>query len=132
MKDVVEAFFEESVESTETAVSMNVSMFEKKFKGAIPVPKRCAPGWSVVIGSNTVEVGGAKLELSICRPALAAKNGLAELACTYLSTIDPDTVENGDVLTCTIDGEKITLTEGKDFWKNTAAKMRGTNGLSWL
>ncbi len=132
MKDVVEAFFEESVESTETAVSMNVSLFENKFKGSVPMPKRCAPAWSVVIASDSVEVGGSKVEVSICRPALAVKDGLSELACTYLSTVEPATVNKDEVLKCSIDGDEISLTEGKDFWLSTAGKMRGTNGLTWL
>ena len=132
MKDVVEAFFEESVESTETAVAMNVALFENKFKGAVPVPKSCAPKWSVVIASDTVEVGGSKVVVSICRPALAAKDGLADLACTYLSSLEPSSVEKGAVLTFTIDEEAMSLTEGKDFWLSTTGKMRDTDGLSWL
>jgi len=132
MKDVVEAFFEESVESTESAVSMNVSLFENKFKGSVPVPKRCAPTWSVVIAEEAVEVGGSKVVVSICRPALATKDGLSELACTYLSTVEPCTVEKGAVLTCSIDGEEMSFTEGKDFWLSAAAKMKATKGLSWL
>lgn len=132
MKDVVEAFFEESVASTETAVSMNVSLFENKFKGSVPVSKKYAPSWSVVIASDTVEVGGASVEVSICRPAIATKDGLPELACTYLSSVEPSDVEKGSTLTCVIDGESMTLQEGTDFWLSTAAKMRGTSGLSWL
>eukprot|EP00551_Chaetoceros_affinis_P005894 CAMPEP_0203662048 /NCGR_PEP_ID=MMETSP0090-20130426/151_1 /ASSEMBLY_ACC=CAM_ASM_001088 /TAXON_ID=426623 /ORGANISM="Chaetoceros affinis, Strain CCMP159" /LENGTH=1150 /DNA_ID=CAMNT_0050524789 /DNA_START=83 /DNA_END=3532 /DNA_ORIENTATION=- len=116
MKDVVEAFFDESVESTETAVSMNVSLFENKFKGSVPMPKRCAPAWSVVIASDSVEIGGSKVEVSISRPALAVKDGLSELANTYLSTVKPSSVEKDQVLKCTIDGDEISLTEGKDFW----------------
>ena len=132
MKDVVEAFFEESAGSTETAVSMNVPLFENKFKGSVPVPKKYAPSWSVVIASDTVEVGGASVEVSICRPAIATKDGLSELACMYLSTLEPSKVEKGSALTCVIDGESMTFQEGIDFWLSTAAKMRGTKGLSWL
>jgi isoleucyl-tRNA synthetase len=132
MKDVVEAFFEESVKSTETAVAMNVALFENKFKGAVPVPKSCAPKWSVVIASDTVEVGGSKVEVSICRPALAAKDGLADLACTYLSSLEPSNVEKGAVLTFTIDEKAMSLTEGKDFWLSTTGKMKDTDGLCWL
>ena len=62
-------------------------LFENKFKGSVPMPKRCAPAWSVVIASDSVEVGGSKVEVSICRPALATKDGLSELSCTYLSAV---------------------------------------------
>ena len=132
LKDVVEAFFEETVASTETAVSMNVEVFENKFKGAVPLPKTCAPSWSVEIASETVNVGGSNVVVSICRPALATKDGLSELACMYLSSVEPSTVEKGSTLNCEIDGEKMSFTEGKDFWVSTVAKMRGTRVLSWL
>jgi len=132
MKDVVESFFNETGDSTESAVSMNVPLFESKFQGSVPMPKRFAPSWSVAIASETVEIGGASLEVSICRPALAAKDGLAESACAYLSTVNPTTVEQGSTLTCDVNGESMTLKEGEDFWLSTTAKMRGTNGLSWL
>lgn len=132
MKDTVEAFFEESVASTETAVSMNVPLFENKFKGAVPMPRNCAPKWSVEIAKDSVEIGGSKVEVFICRPAIAARDDLGELACTYLSSIEPSTVEAGATLSCSIDGENVTLTEGKDFWLSTVSKMRGTKSFSWL
>ncbi len=132
MKDVVEAFFEESVASTETAVSMNVSLFENKFKGAVPMPRKCAPQWSVEIAKDSVEVGGSKVEVSICRPALAARDDLDELACTFLSSMDLSTVEEGTTLSCTIDDKHVSLVEGKDFWLSTVSKMRGTKAFSWL
>lgn len=132
MKDEVEAFFEEAVPSTENAVSMNVALFENKFKGSVPLPKKYAPSWSIEIASETVEVGGSSVKVSICRPALAAKDGMSDLACTYLSTVEPSTVEVGAAITCNVDGEKMTLKEGEDFWLSTTAKMRGTEVFSWL
>jgi hypothetical protein len=57
LKDVVEVFFhEEGVTSTEEAVSQNVATFDAKFKGSIPLPKRLAPSWSVVLKSDVVEL----------------------------------------------------------------------------
>jgi len=132
MKDVVEAFFDEPVASTESAVAMNVSLFKNKFKGSVPVPKEFAPSWSVLIASDNVEVGGSKVNVSICRPALAAKDGLSDLAATYLSTVEPSTVETGSVLKCKIDGTEISVTEGKDFWLSTTAKVEATKAVAWL
>jgi len=132
MKDVVEAFFDEPVASTESAVAMNVSLFKNKFKGSVPVPKEFAPSWSVLIASDNVEVGGSKVNVSICRPTLAAKDGLSDLAATYLSTVEPSTVETGSVLKCKIDGTEISVTEGKDFWLSTTAKVEATKAVAWL
>jgi hypothetical protein len=73
LQDVVEVFFgeEEGVTIVEDAVSRNVPMFDAKFKGAIPLPKRFAPKWAVAIKRDVVDVGGSDVEVSICRPSVA-------------------------------------------------------------
>jgi isoleucyl-tRNA synthetase len=134
LKDEVEIFFceDEGIKSTEDAVSRNVPLFEAKFKGAVPVPKQFASNWSVVIGSELVEVGGSKVEISICRPALATRDTLETDVSSYLSTVDPTSVTAGEVIKCTIDGTEHSLTEGKDFWISTASKMKSTKVVDWL
>ena len=134
LKDNVEVFFdeEEGVKSTENAVAMNVSLFETKFKGNVPLPKKFAPSWSVPLRSDNVEVGGSKVEVSICRPALAVKNGLPESASMFLSTVDPSTVDAGATLSCTVDGASHTVKEGEDFWLSAAAMVKATKAVSWM
>ena len=134
LKDIVEVFFDETpgVASMESAVSRNVPLFEAKFQGAVPLPKKFAPSWSVVLRSDTAEIGGAKIEVSICRPAVAGKDGLCEGVSYYLSTLDPTSVAEQSTLNITVDGKEFSLTHGQDFWVDTAAKLRATNGVSWL
>lgn len=133
LSDVVEVFFEESadVTSTETAVAMNLSLFQAKFKGgAVPMPKRLAPPGIVVLRSDTVDVGGSNVALYICRPSLSVRDDLDMLAVNYMSTLDPNGV-NGNV-SFSIDGRQYSLEEGKDYWKNAATKAKATGAVDWL
>ncbi len=134
IKDKVEAFFEESdvTPLTENAVSSNVALFKAKFKGSVPLPKRFAPKWSVVVGSDEVEIAGAKVTVSICRVAAAAKDDLGEMETSFVSTIDPENVEPGATLSVNIDGKESTLKEGEDFWTTTVAKLEATGAVGWL
>lgn len=134
LKDVVEAFFleEDGVVSTEKAVAGNVSLFKAKFKGSVPLPKRFAPEWSVELRSETVEVGGFKVNVAIARPAVAAKDDLASSQKAYLATVDPLELTSGAVLNCCIDNVEYSLKEGQDFWTNTVSKLEATNALEWL
>lgn len=134
LSDKVEVFFEESAGMTtvETAVSSNVNLFEAKFQGAVPVPKKFAPSWSVVLRSDTAEIGGSKVEVSICRPAVAGRDGLSEGVGYFLSTLDPSNVADKSTLSITLDGKEVTLKQGEDFWLNTVAKLRATKALSWV
>lgn len=134
MKDKVEAFFEENETTsvTENAVSMNVDVFRSKFKGYVPLPKRFAPKWSVVIGSESVEIAGSKVEVSICRPAVAAKDGLSDAQNTFISTIEPASVKPGDEISFSVDGKDMKVKEGVDFWSTTLAKVEATEAVSWL
>jgi isoleucyl-tRNA synthetase len=133
LSDVVEVFFEEGadVNSAEMAVAMNLSLFQAKFKrGAIPVPKRFAPPETVVLRSDTVDVGGSNVVVSICRPSLSVSSDLDVLAVNYMSTLDPENV-NGSI-TFSIDGKTYDLQEGKDYWKSAFAKAVATEALDWL
>eukprot|EP00555_Chaetoceros_dichaeta_P003208 CAMPEP_0198249896 /NCGR_PEP_ID=MMETSP1447-20131203/1263_1 /TAXON_ID=420782 /ORGANISM="Chaetoceros dichaeta, Strain CCMP1751" /LENGTH=1167 /DNA_ID=CAMNT_0043934629 /DNA_START=67 /DNA_END=3570 /DNA_ORIENTATION=- len=133
MQDVIEAFFDEDATGVaEKAVAMNVSLFRTKFKGSVPLPKRFAPKWSVVLGSDVVEIGGSKVEVSICRPAIAVKDGLDADACAFLGTVDPLSTETGVKMQCSIDGVGHSMKEGEDFWLNTVSKLEATKTLSWL
>ena len=134
MKDTVEVFFdeEEGIASTENAVAMNVSLFVNKFKGNVPLPKKFAPSWSVPLRSDNVEVGGSKVEVAICRPALVAKNGLPDSVSLFLSTVDPATVDAGATMSCTVDGTSHSVKEGEDFWLSAAAKVKATKAVSYL
>ena len=134
LKDVVEVFFqeEEGVTSTEEAVSQNVVTFDAKFKGAIPLPKRLAPSWSVVLKSDVVDVGGAKVEVAVCRPAVAARDSLEGLVKNVLATLEPTELAAGQEFTCEVDGKAYELKEGTDFWLSTASKTRATKILNWF
>jgi len=135
MQDVIEAFFEEDADSAakvEKAVAMNVSLFRTKLKGSVPVPRRFAPEWSVIIGRGTVEIGGSKIDIMICRPAVAAKDNLDPKACTFLSTVDPLTMEAGANLQYSIDKVDYSMKEGEDFWRTTLSKLEATKSLTWL
>jgi isoleucyl-tRNA synthetase len=134
LKDTVEAFFEEdeTVLATESAVSQNVEMFKAKFKGAVPLPKKYAPKWSVTLGDDEVEIGGLKVKVFICRPALAVRDDLDENAAIFLSSVDPESVTPGSSLNGSIDGKEISLKEGEDFWTSTAAKLSSTKAVAWL
>ena len=133
LSDAVEVFFEESAGITvvENAVANNTNLFEAKFQGAIPVPKKFAPSWSVTLRSDTADIGGSKVEVSICRPAVAGRSGLSDEVGYYLSTLEPSNLD-GSANSITVDGKEINLTQGEDFWENTVAKLRATKALSWL
>lgn len=133
LKDTVEVFFyeEDGVTSTEDAMAKNVATLEAKFKGALPLPQRLAPSWSVVLKSDTVDVGGSKVVVSVCRPALAAKDCVDEGAKNVLSTKEPSDFKAGNTFKFSVDGKEYELVEGKDFWLSTAAKTKATKALSW-
>jgi len=134
LKDVVEVFFyeEDGITTTEDAVSKNVATFDAKFKGSIPLPKRLAPEWSIVLKSDTVDVGSSKVTVSICRPAIAVKNSLENIVKKILSTKEPSEFAVGESFKCTVDGKEHELKEGEDFWLSTSAKAKSTNALCWL
>lgn len=130
LKDVVEVFFEEEGTTVEKAVSMNVDMFVAKFKGAVPLPKSCAAPWAVVLQSETAEIGGAQVVVSICRPCLSGKDDLDAGLASVLATLE---VSAGDgSLSCNVDGKDSVMTEGTDYWKSAVAKARTTSKVAWL
>jgi len=133
LSDAVEVFFEESagINVVESAVSNNTNLFEAKFQGAIPVPKKFAPSWSVVLRSDSADIGGSKVEVSICRPAVAGRCGLSDEVGYFLSTLEPSNLD-GSALSITVDGKDISVSQGEDFWVNTVAKLRATKAISWL
>jgi len=134
LKDTIEAFFHEEsgISSTYNAVSTNVATFKSKFKGSVPVPKKFAPAWSVVLGSEVVDIGGTKVEVSICRPSLAVREGSEESVTNVLSTIDPTTLKKNEILNFSVDGVNHSVKEGLDFWLTTASKLEATKTLEWL
>jgi isoleucyl-tRNA synthetase len=133
LKDFVEVFFleEEGVTVVEDAVARNVPLFEAKFK-ACPLPKRFAPEWAVGIRSDVVDVGGTKVEVSICRPSIAASDSLTDHSLKVLSTLEPRSMSAGEDFTYSMDGAASTLKEGSDFWLSTAAKVRATKAVAWM
>lgn len=134
LKDVVEVFFseEEGVTIVEDAVSGNVPTFDAKFRGSIPLPKRFAPEWAVVIKSDKVDVGGSNVELSICRPSVAAADSISGAARGVFSTLEPRDLKQGQEFSFSVDGTSHTLTEGKDFWLSAISKVRSTKAVTWL
>jgi hypothetical protein len=133
LKDFVEVFFreEEGVTVVEDAVARNVPLFEAKFK-ACPLPKRFAPEWAVGIRSDVVDVGGTKVEVSICRPSVAASDSLTGASLNVLSTLEPRSLSAGEDFTYSMDGASLTLKGGSDFWLSTAAKVRATKAVAWM
>jgi isoleucyl-tRNA synthetase len=134
LKDVVEVFFTEhgDVDVVERVVARNVSLFSAKFKGSVPLPSRFAPKWAVSLKCDAIEVGGSRVDVTICRPAVAVKDDLGEGPVNVLSTLEPFTLGNGQAFECTIDGERLSLKEGVDFWRSSAAKVRSMNLVDWL
>ncbi|KAG7348546.1 isoleucyl-tRNA synthetase [Nitzschia inconspicua] len=134
LKDIVEVFFEEEegITSTEDAVAKNVDMLDAKFKGSIPLPKRFAPSWSVVLKSELVDVGGSKVIVSVCRPAVAVNDFISDAAKLVLSTKEPSELSLGETFKCSVDGKEYELKEGVDFWLSSAAKAKAVNAVSWL
>jgi hypothetical protein len=134
LKDSVEVFFreEEGVTVVEDAVARNVALFAAKFKGVVPLPQCCAPKWAVVIKSDMADVGGTQVEVSICRPSVAASDSLADSALSVLSTLEPSSLSVGTDFTYSMDGATSTLKEGSDFWLSTVAKVRATKSVAWM
>jgi isoleucyl-tRNA synthetase len=129
LKDVVEVFFQEDGTEVENAVANNLETFIVKFRGAIPLPKVCAAPWAVLLQSETVEVGGSQVEVSICRPCVSAKDDLDEGIGKMLSSLEQ--LIDGSV-TCNVDGKDVVLVEGCDYWKNAVAKAKATKKVIWL
>jgi len=131
IKDKVEVFFseEDGVSVVENAVARNIAIFEAKFKGSIPLPQRYSPAYAVPIKTDTVEVGGTEIKLSICRPALAVADSLDPLVVKVLSTLEPAEFTEGQEFSVEIDGKAFNAKEGLDFWLNSGAKARGTDSL---
>jgi isoleucyl-tRNA synthetase len=134
LRDIVEVFFqeEEGVTIVEEAVSKNVSSFESKFKGSVPLPHRFAPSWSVPLKSDLVDVGGSKVQVLICRPSLAVKETVNEKALKVLSTLEPESFSAAQDFTFSVDGTSQTLKEGSDFFLSSASMLRATRAIEWL
>jgi Domain of unknown function (DUF5915) len=134
LRDVVEVFFEEEegVTIVEDAVSKNVASFETKFKGSVPLPQRFAPSWVVPLKTDYVDVGGTKVKVSICRPALAAKSTVGDKVHKVLSTLEPRNFSQGQEVTFSVDGTSWTLKEGTDFFLSSASMVRSTKAVEWL
>ena len=134
LKDVVEVFFseEEGVSIVEEAVSKNVAAFQSKFKGAVPLPLRFAPEWAVSLKTDTLEVGGTKVVVSICRPSIAASSSVDEKARKVLSTFGPQCFSPGQSFSFSVDGKSWTLQEGKDFFLSSSSLAQHTKAVDWL
>lgn len=131
LSDKVEIFFKEEGDEIESAVKQNVSLFATKLKGIVPIPQKYRPAWSVMLGEDTAEVGSAKVEVMICRPAIVTKEGSDEGVNSFLSTLEV----NGEIestIQCTIDGKNFELVHGKDFWWSAMEKAKATKALDWL
>jgi isoleucyl-tRNA synthetase len=134
MKDAVEVFFQEEAGVTivEDAIGSNISLFETKFKGSVPIPFRFAPSWSVVLKSDVIDVGGTQVKVSICRPAIAVRDDLETSVVNALATLEPGTFTKGQAFHCAVDAKSYDLVEGQDFWLSSAAKIRATKAVRWI
>jgi hypothetical protein len=100
--------------------------------GAAPVPKKFAPSWSVVLRSETADIGGSNVEVFICRPAVAGREQLSDEVRYFLSMLEPSNVFDQSALSVIVDGKEVHLKQGEDFWVNTVLKLRDTKALSWV
>jgi isoleucyl-tRNA synthetase len=134
LKDAVEVFFQEAegITTVEDAVGLNIGLFEAKFKGAVPMPSRFTPQWSVLLKSDMVDVGGTQVKVSICRPVVAVRDGLETSVVNALVTLDLDSLTAQQSLHCVVDGKPFDLMEGVDFWLSTSGKVRATKCVSWV
>jgi len=134
LSETVETFFKEDVgdNSLEDAVSRNIELFRMKLKGGLPLPEQYAPQWSIKIASDTVDIGGSKVEVAIHRPSISVRDGLSSSVVMYFSTVDPSAIAAGSTVNIAIDGMKYSLVEGVDFWITAASKVQATKLLSWL
>ncbi len=99
--------------------------------GVTPIPSHRAPTSRVIIGKETVDVGGIQVELSICRPAFSCRDSLDSNVATFLATLDPLKYEDGCEINCSINGESFTVKEGFDCWKSASSKALQTSALDW-
>ena len=111
---------------------MNVEMLDAKFRGSVPLPERLAPSWRVPLKSDTVDVGGSKVTVAVCRPACAVKDDMDEGVKNVFATKEPSEFTAGEVFKVSVDGKSYELKEGEDFWLSTSAKAKATKALSWL
>jgi len=132
LKDVVEVFFHEEGNEIENVVANNLNFFTVKFKGAAPLPQKFAESWAVTLLSETVEIGGSKVEVSICKPCLSAKDDLNEKAKNVLSTLDVDAVSKDNVIKCNVDGIDFVLNENTDYWLSAIAKVKTLEEVKWF
>jgi len=132
LKDTVEVFFSEEADGVENAVKQNVSLFAAKLKGIVPIPQKYRQPWSVILGQDTAEVGGAKVEVMISRPAIAVKEGLSEGVNSFLSTIDINVKDRQEIMRCTVDRKEFEVVHGQDFWWSAMEKAKCTKTLEWL
>jgi isoleucyl-tRNA synthetase len=129
LKDLVEVFFEEEGKETEKAVASNLETFVAKFKGAIPLPLSCAAPWAVSLLSDTVDIGGSQVKVTICRPCLSLKDGLEDSLGRMLSATEHSDKKE---IAVNIDGQDVTLVEGIDFWPTAVAKAKAAKKVDWL
>mmetsp|Transcript_47926 Transcript_47926/g.70957 ORF Transcript_47926/g.70957 Transcript_47926/m.70957 type:complete len:1172 (+) Transcript_47926:169-3684(+) len=133
--DIVEIFFqeEEGLTVVEDAVSSNADTLKTKLKGIMPLPMNaCKPSWSVVLGKDSVDVTGFKVDVMITRPTFSLKDGLNEGVVSFLSALNPASYTEGCTIACTIDGKGYSLKEGEDFWLNAVSKAKATKSVAWL
>jgi len=135
LSDKVEIFFEEEGDAVENAVKQNVPLFLTKLKGVVPLPHKFCESWSVILGRESVVIGDTKVEVMICRPAIAVREKVDDGVKSFLSTISLD--ENNEEATktafrCTIDSKEHEVVHGKDFWWSAMDKAKETKALEWL
>lgn len=131
--DTVEVFFAEDVgDSMLQAVAKNAAFLQGKLRGVTPLPKALCSPFAVTLGSDTVDVGGTKLEVSITQPCVSPKDGAEEAVLAFLRTLDPLTIAEGQVETFLVDGKEYVLTEGTDFWSTAVRKAKSLKTLDWL
>ena len=119
--DAIEVFYheEEGLSSTRDAITGNLDIIVGKLK-VQPIAKQYMSEWSVVLGQGEFEVGGSAVEIIISRPTVCVKADVMENIKQFLSTIDPSEVKEQEVVSCVINGEKFSVTEGVDFWISAA------------
>jgi len=121
ISDAIEVFFheEEGLSSARNAIVGNLDIIVGKLN-IQPIDKKFMSQWSVILDEGEFEVGGSKVEIIITRPSVCVKHDVMEPLRQFLSTVDPSEVKEKEVVSCLINGEKFTVTEGVEFWISAA------------
>jgi hypothetical protein len=142
--DRVEVFFESRGYDVEGALSENTFIIQQVI-GSTPLPLRVAPPYAVVLGTSEDTLDeGCSICIKLMLPSLVPGKGLAAKAQAagldvgavelLMASLDLDRVRSlTDGLTIELDGKKLAVTPGKDFFLSALEKVavEADESLRW-